>query len=622
MSKKNFFVCAISFSLYVRLIAYASFLYAAYIAISFSGQPPLDLHEFRQAQTAITSHWFLKEGISLQYQTPVAGFPWSIPFEFPIYQILVALFSNALGLDTDMAGRNVSFLFLILTLYPVWSLNKYFGLPKETFYIFMSLLFTTPLYLYWGRAFMIETSALFFGMMSINFFIKYVGRSRSKSNLLFFIFFSIIAVLQKSTTAVPILLGLSILYFFVQIYAWDRKSTKRLIEMAVYILLVVAVGYVWVMYTDSIKQQNQFGSQITSAALSGWNYGSIDSRFSSTLWLDVVFDRIFNENVGSLLGFLSLFLVFDRKFQLKNRLLVFALLLFFLLPLLLFTNLHIVHDYYQVSNVIFVIMALSIVVAVYRIKYISFIVFSFLVIFGFVKFNSYYLNAVKTTFDMDNRNVGVGNTIQANTSEDAQVVIFGNDWSSSIAYMSKRKSFTPPTWFKEYSNALVNPDIYVEKDRFGALVYCQDPKSALAAFDKFSLKDNWALGHVANCFVGFPKTNVRFPIVESSQCVSSLDINDVSVTDSNFREYKGSLSIKNNLIHSDSKVFIELISRDYSDYLEVIKIPTEPISKNDSVFSANNINFSLIGSNFVDYSEAKMSIIYYLDGVGYRCLVR
>src|ERR1700722_9222047 len=53
--------------------------------------PLLGMHSFRQTQTAITSYWILRGSPWLAYHTPVFGAPWSIPFEFPMYQLLVAL---------------------------------------------------------------------------------------------------------------------------------------------------------------------------------------------------------------------------------------------------------------------------------------------------------------------------------------------------------------------------------------------------------------------------------------------------------------------------------------------------------------------------------------------------
>ena len=53
-------------------------------------QPIADLHQFRQTQTAITAYWIWRGGPWLAYETPVLGYPWSIPYEFPIFQYLLA----------------------------------------------------------------------------------------------------------------------------------------------------------------------------------------------------------------------------------------------------------------------------------------------------------------------------------------------------------------------------------------------------------------------------------------------------------------------------------------------------------------------------------------------------
>ena len=39
----------------------------------------LDRYEFRQLQTALTTHWIVQEGWRLDYLTPLFGPPWSVP---------------------------------------------------------------------------------------------------------------------------------------------------------------------------------------------------------------------------------------------------------------------------------------------------------------------------------------------------------------------------------------------------------------------------------------------------------------------------------------------------------------------------------------------------------------
>src|ERR1700722_19604767 len=96
----------------LAILASACFFYALYIAVRYANQAPLDgAYSFRQTQTALSAFWMLKNGFSFAYETPVAGPPWSIPFEFPIYQYIVALVSEIFGWSLDSAGRIVSFTF-------------------------------------------------------------------------------------------------------------------------------------------------------------------------------------------------------------------------------------------------------------------------------------------------------------------------------------------------------------------------------------------------------------------------------------------------------------------------------------------------------------------------------
>jgi hypothetical protein len=78
----------------------------------------LDMHGFRQTQTAISTYFVLQGGAWLAYETPVLGAPWSIPFEFPLYQWITAVWVKISGIPLDQAGRSVSVVFYYLTLWP------------------------------------------------------------------------------------------------------------------------------------------------------------------------------------------------------------------------------------------------------------------------------------------------------------------------------------------------------------------------------------------------------------------------------------------------------------------------------------------------------------------------
>src|SRR5262249_7120126 len=136
-----------------------AFLFALAVLCVGLFQPLLDQYQFRQTQTALTSYWLMRGGPIFAYETPVLGFPWSIPFEFPVYQIIVALLSQT-GVPLDAAGRIVSFVFFVGCLWPMRVLFRALQFDDVAFPCAAVLFLLSPLYLYWGRTFMVETCAL------------------------------------------------------------------------------------------------------------------------------------------------------------------------------------------------------------------------------------------------------------------------------------------------------------------------------------------------------------------------------------------------------------------------------------------------------------------------------
>jgi hypothetical protein len=108
------------FGILVFCITLAHALFVLWIGIS---KPILDLYYFRQTQTALTAYWLWRGGPWLAYETPVLGFPWSVPIEFPLYQGLVASL-RAIGIPIEIGGRLISFRFYLASLWPLWLLFR------------------------------------------------------------------------------------------------------------------------------------------------------------------------------------------------------------------------------------------------------------------------------------------------------------------------------------------------------------------------------------------------------------------------------------------------------------------------------------------------------------------
>ena len=92
---------------------------ATYYLLAGLNNPVFDRFGFRQAQTAISVYWMVQGGPLLEYETPVLGSPWPIPFELPFYQWVVVALAKT-GLSIDAAGRIVNFGFFLACLCVVW----------------------------------------------------------------------------------------------------------------------------------------------------------------------------------------------------------------------------------------------------------------------------------------------------------------------------------------------------------------------------------------------------------------------------------------------------------------------------------------------------------------------
>ena len=185
---------------------------AALFWLASSWQPLVDHHEFRQTQTAITSLYMQSSVKGLvNYETPVLGSPWSIPFEFPLYQYLVYWIAKISPLPIDSAGRLLSALFGLLCIFPAKGLMQLFHIKKNGQYCFFLLYFSSSIYLYWNRTFMIESTALFLTLSSLYLYAKirlsseWLEKSFQDIIVNYSLFFLVLllGLLTKVTTILP-----------------------------------------------------------------------------------------------------------------------------------------------------------------------------------------------------------------------------------------------------------------------------------------------------------------------------------------------------------------------------------------------------------------------------------
>jgi len=467
------------------LIPCAAFIYGLYTFSIGWYNPILDKHEFRQTQTALSVYWMLKEGGIVAYQTPVCGAPWTIPFEFPLYQWIVAAMYLITKMPLDQCGKLVSIVFFYMTLLPVYSLFKNLKFDKELFYVFSALLFACPVYLFWSRTFMIESLALFLSLSYVALIQQYVSTRRT---ILVFVVMLVgsVASLVKLTTFVPACVfagGLLARDYCANV---DRRISKDVVDGLVasllFILTPILLCVVWTNYADMIKTNSgELSAMLVSNKLEAWVFGTCAQRVSYALWVQTIL-----KSISLNMGYYSIVLYgVALCICSRSREIGYALwsLFCFVSSFLVFTNLYIVHDYYQYENAIYLILfasfvvyklasthrfrftALALLLATMCLQYYS---------YNYVAFDPQYKPPYRSVLDEDttrHRDFIVGTFIDNNVSSEAAIVVYGNDWCPTIAYYSKRKSVTDHLR-GDYRERLKNVKGLLGGKAIGAVVVC------------------------------------------------------------------------------------------------------------------------------------------------------
>jgi hypothetical protein len=456
-------------------------------AILFVGiaKPLLDLHSFRQTQTALSAYWIIHDGISLAYETPVLGYPWRIPLEFPIYQWILALL-GLIGIPIEVAGRLVSYCFFIACLWPLWMIFRLMKLKTEIFLITAILFVSSPLYLFWSRTVMVESTALFFAALWLALLIALLTMPKATWS-------SFIAVAAAGTTAglvkittLPPFYFLGGLFFLDRAYiTWregqisDRWKTSAFAILAFTIPIVIT--YVWVVYSDEIKAAgNPFSQGLTSTALHEWNFGTIHQRLTPYFWEYIVGHRVLKDLFGYSWIF-AILLAGTVLISSRYVMLMLAAGLAFLIPFLLFTNLHWAHNYYQYANGVFLIVLVGFAITnlfdADRTRLgISLLA---LIVAGQIAYFYVHFAPYLTADYSKNPTLRLARLAKSLTSENQSLLVIWPDWSSEVPFYSQRKSLVlmadPSSNFGVELTQRVfnNPQSFLGDYLLGGIAYCK-----------------------------------------------------------------------------------------------------------------------------------------------------
>lgn len=254
--------------------------------------PFLAGHEFRQSQTALIAYYIDKQSsFSPLYEQPILGKPWkAFMLEFPLYQWCVVGLSRVTGWEHFLAARVVSIASFYATLPALCLLLGRLGLTRPRRLFVLALVLACPVYIFYTRAFLIDSMALMFSAWFVAGFVRTMDR-RS---------FGWLAATMVAGGGAALVKG-----FIYAIWLWPAAAYGAWclwracrpwagwgapVRTVAWGLATVAVPFGalkgWLAVTDPLKAAHPSAWIFTSKNLSVGNWGLFDfnSLFSREVW--------------------------------------------------------------------------------------------------------------------------------------------------------------------------------------------------------------------------------------------------------------------------------------------------------------------------------------------------
>jgi hypothetical protein len=437
---------------YLRVFLLGALLLSGAALVASWNLPILEMHGFRQTQTAISSYWMARSGGGLAYPTPILGYPWSIPFEFPLFQAVAMAVWKLLPVTLDQAGRLVSWLFAIASLWPLRRCLRELGATDVLADASSVFFLLSPLYLCWSRAFLIESTALFFSLGFLA--LVAISRRRRDAAVLSAMFAcALLAALVKITTFFGFALAAAavlLLEHWRHRRDWGpHEIASRYAPAAVSVLAAILILKAWLYFGDLQKAKTVWGAALGSHNLDLWNFGTWEQRTGPELWRAVVFGRAAQD----LLGFAWLLpaLALPALFVRGNRALAWSALWLYLAPFLVFTNVHFVHNYYQYANGIFLLVLAGCgveAIALRAGRWAGLTAVLLVCVLMLIGFRREFLGRLLWQGPDVTRPMALADHARRHTSPDEVLLGFGLDWSAEVPYYAQRRAMLVPDWIQ------------------------------------------------------------------------------------------------------------------------------------------------------------------------------
>lgn len=452
-----------------------------------------DLHGWRQAQTAITAYFIQQGGPWIAYETPVLGPPWRIPHEFPVYQLVVVGVARLTGLSLESAGRATSLGFFYSTLAATFLLLAELGIGFWHRLLVLGVWLLSPLYIFWSRTFMVESTALCLSVWYLLFLGLFLKHTRTRDAVLAAVT-GVLAAAVKPITVVPFVALAGVWCLVAARWRWRAMA----VVAALLVVLPLFGGWLWQRHADSLKglDSNPLAWGISSKQLfqdwilgprGGW--AGPEKRLVWGYWAP-----LFQYKLVQTLGHpcVAVSALLGCAIAGRRRLLSLVLVLAALLHYGLFAPLHLAHPYYLYAIGGLLVVAVGLVAVALREcgdwrRHLAWVLLGLAAIFEVqVQLNGMIPIQQANAYRKPAWFVRIARELSARTKPDEVIVVFGMNWDPEVPYYARRRALMWPGWGdpspegKDVAKAVRNLAGY----KIGAVVSCSRelPDATLGKF--------------------------------------------------------------------------------------------------------------------------------------------
>jgi len=302
---------------------------------------------------------------------------------------------------------------------------------------------------------MIESTAVFFGFVFLAGLERAVASGKLRWWVLAFVASQACALVKVTTYPAFGLAALGILVWKTDLIVYPRVPGKKkfrvlllpFLGIAFIGMTTIAATSAWTRHADSIKMENSISSYLTSKNLESWNFGGLAQKTDIKEWRTLL-NRSIPEAIGAywVLGFL----VGAGFFRTGKKLaLLVGLLILYLIPMAIFTNLHQVHSYYQYANSFWLVLALGLVVAEISERAPPFLTGAAVLTITAAQLHTYFKKYYPATRLKTAGALELGKYITANSDKNQSILVIGDDWSPEVAFHSGRRAVYIPAWLSQ-----------------------------------------------------------------------------------------------------------------------------------------------------------------------------